>query len=430
LEEGKKGIDVKQKLERPFGTAIGDGAPGMTGGAQDWRFGLPTLCGQGLCLREPTTADSKQLAALVTPDTTWRFTPRAPDSDADWARFVERLHADRAAGLSLCYAVVREQTAEVAGLIMVRRFGLTFDIAECYFLFSEAWWTSALPARSLGYVLDFAFHDIGLHRLEARSSIGHEGDVLRSLGCVAEGLLRDTCPLQGGLGDETIWSMLRADWLSSPLPSSQRGPAGTQPAGSGPAAAGADNYDPLPAWSKALPTLVGSKVTLREVESRDGMPLLHAIDPAEIEVCIEPAPKTIEMFQQYIAWARRQRARGRAVSFSIFANGSPDPIGMIQLRSRDQRFAVAEWGIFLEPASRGTGVYTEVMSLILPFLFDTIGAHRLESRTSATNGAAIGSLHRLGAVKEACLRQSFRRHGEYQDDELWALTARDWRGRS
>ena len=179
MEEGKKGIDVKQKLERPFGTAIGDGAPGMTGGAQDWRFGLPTLCGQGLCLREPTTADSKQLAALVTPDTAWRFTPRVPDSDADWARFVERLHADRAAGLSVCYTVIRDETAEVAGLIMVRRFELTFDIAECHFLFGETWRTSALPARSLGYVLDFAFLDIGLHRLEARSSIRYEGDVLR-----------------------------------------------------------------------------------------------------------------------------------------------------------------------------------------------------------------------------------------------------------
>jgi RimJ/RimL family protein N-acetyltransferase len=254
--------------------------------------------------------------------------------------------------------------------------------------------------------------------------------MLRRLGCVPEGLLRAACPLPGGFGDETIWSMLRADWLSNPLPAPRRGPVGDHSPEPAPSAAGADNQDPLPDWSKALPTLMGPTVTLREIDSQDGAALLQAIDPAEIEVCIEPPPTTIEMFQQYIAWARRQRARGRGVSFSIFANGRPDPIGMLQLRSRDQRFAVAESGIFLAPAARGTGACTEVLSLAVPFLFDTIGAHRLESRTSATNDTAIGSLRRLGAIKEACLRQSFRKDGEYLDDELWTLIARDWRARS
>jgi RimJ/RimL family protein N-acetyltransferase len=415
--------------EKSSGAASGDRAPTTAGGAQEWRLGLPTLYGEGLCLREPTAADATQLSALVTPDAAWRFTPSAPDSDAGWARFVQQLRAERAAGLNVCYAVIREQTAEVTGLIMVRRFELGFRIAECHFLFSEAAWTSALAARSLGYVLDFAFLDIGVHRLEARSSKAHEGDMLRSLGCVPEGLLREACPLPGGFVDETIWSMLRADWLSNPLPAPRREPAGDHPPDTGPAAARADNRDPLPDWSKALPTLVGPTVTLREIDSRDGAALLHVIDPVEIEVCIEPPPTTIEMFQQYIAWARRHRAGGRAACYSIFSNGRPDPIGMLHLRSRDQWFAIAECGIFLAPASRGSRAYSEVMNLVMPFLFDTIGAHRLESRTSATNSAAIGSLRRLGALKEACLRQSFLKGGKYLDDELWTLLARDWRAR-
>lgn len=421
---------MHQTLERPCAAALGDQTNASTGPVQRWRLGLPALYGPGVCLREPEATDAPQLAALLTHGTPWRFTPSAPACGADWTRFVRRLYADRSAGLSICYAVIREQTAEVAGLIMVRRLELGFDIAECHFLFSETSWTSALPARSLGYVLDFVFRDIALHRLEARSSTGCEGDVLQSLGCVAEGHMRQTCPRQGGFADETTWSMLRPDWLSNQLPSPQRGPACSHRGGPAAEAADAGPLGPLPGWSTAVPTLTGSHVTLREIENRDGAAFLQAMDPAEFEMCFEPPPKTIEMLQQYIAWARRQRALGRAVSFSIFAKGRPDPVGLLQLRSRDERFTVAEWGIFLAPASRGTGVYAEVMSLIMPFVFDTLGAHRLESRSSATNAAAIRSLRRLGAVKEALLRQSFRRRGEYVDDELWALMARDWRGRT
>ncbi len=418
---------MQNRNREPIDTAFGDGASATVMPASEWRAGLPTLCGEGLRLREPTMADAERLSTLVTPDAVWRFTPRAPASTAGWTHFVQRLLRDRSAGLGVCYAVTREQAPEDVGLILVRRLELDFKIAECHFLFSESAWRSALPTTSVGYVLDFAFLDIGLHRLEVRSLTSIEDGVLRSLGCVAEGLLREACPLPGGLADQTIWSMLRADWLSNSPPSPHRGPPGSQPGEAAVATEDADKRDPLPAWASALPVLTGPMVTLREIDSRDGEALLRVLDPAEVEVCIEPPPTTVEMFQHYVAWARRQRAGGRVVSFSIFADGSPDPVGLLQVRSRDPRFAVAEWGMVLSPAYRGSGAFGEVIRLITPFVFDTIGAHRLEARTSAMNPAAIGSLRRLGAVKEACLRRSFLKHGEYQDDELWAVVDSDWR---
>ncbi|MCX6552894.1 MAG: GNAT family N-acetyltransferase, partial [Acidobacteria bacterium] len=375
--------------------------------AQSWRLGLPTLSGEGLSLREPTEGDARHLADLVTRDTVWRLTPRAPASTTGWVRFVQRLLADRSAGLGVSYAVTREKTSELVGLILVRRLELKFHIAECQFLFAEAFRCSGLPIASLEYVLDFAFRDTCLHRLECRSLTSDDEAVLRGLGCVAEGLLREACQVREGFADQTIWSMLRADWQSNSLRSPARGPAGGPVAESTPAPADVEPFEGLSPWSSALPVLTGSTVTLREIEHEDGEALLRVLEPADIEACIEPPPTTAEMFQHYIAWARRQRVDGRAACFAILANGSPRPVGLIQVRSLAPRFTVAEWGIGLARASRGTGIAEEVTSLITPFVFDTLGAHRLEARTSAGNAAAIASLRRLGAVREACLRQSF-----------------------
>jgi len=258
-----------------------------------------------------------------------------------------------------------------------------------------------------------------------------EGDLLRSLGFVAEGLLRGACSAAlGGFADQTIWSMLRADWLTNALPRPERGVASGQSADPTPGSPEVDPRDGLPAWSAASPVLAGPRVTLREIEEGDGDVLLRLLDPAEIERCIEPPPTTPEMFRHYIAWARRQRTRARAVGFAIVAGDSPDPVGLLQVRSVGPDFGVAEWGIVLAPAWRGTGLFEDVLSLIASFVFDTLGVHRLEARTSHFNAAVTATLRRMGAMKEASLRASFPAHGEYQDDELWAVTDREWRRRT
>ena len=183
-------------------------------GTQGWCLGLPTLSGNGLCLREPSTTDAKDLADIVNRDSIGRFTEPFPTSRAGWVRFIQRLLADRSAGLSLCYVVTRERTSEIAGLILVRRLELSFRIAECQFLFDKSSWTSGLPTTGLNYALDFAFLDVGIHRLECRSLRSDEVAVLLSAGFAAEGLLRTPSRLSKGFEGQTVWSVLRADWLS------------------------------------------------------------------------------------------------------------------------------------------------------------------------------------------------------------------------
>jgi RimJ/RimL family protein N-acetyltransferase len=155
---------------------------------------------------------------------------------------------------------------------------------------------------------------------------------------------------------------------------------------------------------------------------------LAALEPADIEIAIEPAPKTADEFRRYIAWARLQRSTGRAAGFAIVPRGTCHAAGLIQVRRDDPSGVTAEWGIVLASHYRGTGAALDATQLMAGFAFGTLGAHRLEARTSGIDPRSIGLIHKTGAVREARLRQSFVRGSEVLDDHLWAILRRDWRG--
>jgi RimJ/RimL family protein N-acetyltransferase len=102
-------------------------------------------------------------------------------------------------------------------------------------------------------------------------------------------------------------------------------------------------------------------------------------------------------------------------------------IGIFQLRQLEPTFSTAEWGFAIGAPYWGTGVFMDAGRLVVEFAFESVGVHRLEARAAVVNGRGNGALAKIGAVKEAVLRQSFLRHGEYLDQALWSIVKDDWR---
>ena len=97
------------------------------------------------------------------------------------------------------------------------------------------------------------------------------------------------------------------------------------------------------------------------------------------------------------------------------------------MRQLDADFQNAEWGFVMGSAYWGTGLFADGARLVVDFAIDAIGVHRLEARAAVLNGRGNGALAKVGAVREAVLRQSFERHGQHYDQHLWAILASDWR---
>jgi RimJ/RimL family protein N-acetyltransferase len=180
-------------------------------------------------------------------------------------------------------------------------------------------------------------------------------------------------------------------------------------------------------WRRALPTLTGARVTLRELRESDAAALFTAMADEEVTRFISPPPATLEGLERFIAWTHRQRAAGQSVCFAIVPHGSDIAIGLFQVRSLDSGFHNAEWGFVMAPEFWGEGLFGDAARMTIDFAFDVIGSRRLEARAAIKNGRGNAALRKLGAIREGLLRKSFLRNGEYLDQSLWTILAEEWR---
>ena len=179
-------------------------------------------------------------------------------------------------------------------------------------------------------------------------------------------------------------------------------------------------------WRRQLPVLVGDRVQLRELQLSDAPSLLAMVTAPEVARFISPPPLTIAGFERFIQSTQQERAAGRYICFAVVPHGMATAVGLFQLRSLEPTFVTAEWGFALGAPFWGTGVFMDAARLTVEFALETVGVHRLEARAAVANGRGNGALAKVGAVKEAVLRQSFLRNGEYIDQALWSIVREDW----
>jgi len=180
-------------------------------------------------------------------------------------------------------------------------------------------------------------------------------------------------------------------------------------------------------WRQHLPVLAAKHVVLRELRLSDAASLFSMLTTDEVARFISPPPSSVEGFERFIAWTLRQRAAGTYVCYAVTMKGFDTAIGIFQVRELEPGFGTAEWGFAIGSPFWGTGVFQEGAKLVVDFVFDVLGVHRLEARAAIRNGRGNAALLKVGAVQEAVLRKSFLRNGEYLDQALWAIVEDDWR---
>jgi [ribosomal protein S5]-alanine N-acetyltransferase len=176
-------------------------------------------------------------------------------------------------------------------------------------------------------------------------------------------------------------------------------------------------------WRTGLPILRGAAVALRELRLSDAPALLTAFGSPEVTRLISPPPPTLGGFEKFVAWTQRQREAGQSFAFGITLKDTNTVVGLFQVRALQPGFDIAEWGFALSAEHWGSGLFADAAELILNFVFDVVGVHRLEARATLQNGRGNGALHKLGATQEAILQRSFLRNGVYLDQALWTILA-------
>ena len=167
-------------------------------------------------------------------------------------------------------------------------------------------------------------------------------------------------------------------------------------------------------------------VEVREVVQQDAPALFDLLSDPRVAAHMSSAPPSVRAFEGFVAWAQEERAMGRGLCFGIVPHGLQSAVGIIQLRTAEPTFCIAEWGFAIGAAFWATGVFIEAAQLVAEFAFATLRVERLEARVTPTNGRGIGVLLKLGATVEATLSRSLLRAGQYEEQLLWCLTKEAW----
>jgi [ribosomal protein S5]-alanine N-acetyltransferase len=184
---------------------------------------------------------------------------------------------------------------------------------------------------------------------------------------------------------------------------------------------------PLIGWRKALPTIVGERSLIRELDPSDAPGLAPLLAAPEVARFISPPPADVEDFERFVARSRHDRQAGRCAVFGIVAAGDDCAAGLLQIRQLDPLFHTAEWGFGLGSRFWGSGLFLDAARLLLDFAFHTIRVRRLEARVAVPNARGHAVMRKLGAVQEGVLRRSLVTAGGRQLDQvLWSLLADEW----
>ncbi|WP_030200286.1 GNAT family N-acetyltransferase [Streptomyces sp. NRRL S-87] len=116
-----------------------------------------------------------------------------------------------------------------------------------------------------------------------------------------------------------------------------------------------------------------------------------------------------------------------SVAFSVVELAGGTLVGAATLWGIDTHNRGAHIGLGLLPSARGKGYGTDVVAALCHYGFVVRGLHRLQIETLSDNTAMLRSAERNGFVREGVLRSSAWVLGEFVDEVLLGLLARDWK---
>ncbi|NSC22169.1 GNAT family N-acetyltransferase [Streptomyces albus subsp. chlorinus] len=102
-------------------------------------------------------------------------------------------------------------------------------------------------------------------------------------------------------------------------------------------------------------------------------------------------------------------------------------VGGVLFRTMDAVQGTAEAGCWLEPSAVGKGLITRAARVLLDWVIEERGFHRVEWLVSSGNTASIAVARRLGMTREGVLRESYLYRGKRADMEVWSILAPEWR---
>ena len=175
----------------------------------------PTLRTDRLCLRPFADADAGALFALQSSAHVLRYWDSPPWSEPSRARrFIAacRQMADDGSGARL--AIERDTDGAFIGWCSLTRWNPEYLSASLTYCLNDTAWGQGYATEAARALLHWAFDTLDLNRVQAETDTRNlaSARVLKKLGFVREGTLREDCIVNGEVSDSWVFGLIRRDW--------------------------------------------------------------------------------------------------------------------------------------------------------------------------------------------------------------------------
>ncbi|MBM0231041.1 GNAT family N-acetyltransferase [Micromonospora sp. STR1_7] len=174
------------------------------------------------------------------------------------------------------------------------------------------------------------------------------------------------------------------------------------------------------------------RLTLRPV-TIDDLDDVYAYQsrPDVVRWMLGAEPRTREQSRaSVLAMAGEDAWRAEGDCLTVAVVDGTGVIGTVELVWRSERDRTAEVGYVFHPDHGGRGLATEAVAALVDWGFDEVGLHRVFGRCHARNEASARLMARLGMRQEAHHVQSYLFDGQWADQLVFAVLAREWRSRA
>ncbi|MFG2892150.1 GNAT family N-acetyltransferase [Streptomyces sp. NPDC048248] len=120
------------------------------------------------------------------------------------------------------------------------------------------------------------------------------------------------------------------------------------------------------------------------------------------------------------------RESGDVLQLAVVVRETGQLVGDVTLVLTSREHRQGGIGYVFNPDFAGRGYATEASRALLRIGFDDLLLHRIQAELDGRNGASARLLERLGMRREGHLRENEFLHGEWSDEVVYALLAREW----
>jgi [ribosomal protein S5]-alanine N-acetyltransferase len=173
---------------------------------------FPEIRTPRLHMREILLTDAETWFHVRTHPEVMRYLDRDPDPDVEAVRnIIATIRTNFEAGDGIAWALtLKEDPGTIFGSMAIWRIEKHNHRGEVGYAMHPDYWGKGLMAEAMEAAIQFGFHTIGLHSMEANTSVGNTAShaLLKKFGFVLEGHFKENWYYKGKFSDSMIFSLL------------------------------------------------------------------------------------------------------------------------------------------------------------------------------------------------------------------------------